>query len=726
MPPLRRALHTVRSATTLAPARPAYAAGLRAAIATVVPLAVAAAFAPTAGTWLSIGGFNGALSDRGGPYRSRAATMLVLMATSAVTIVLGTLAGGHIAAALPVTFAVALVASLARVWGAAGVSVGTASLSAFVIALALPGHSLEDALSRAELVVLGGGWAMVVALVLWPLRPYRPARLAIAAAYRALADHVDDVVRGIAAPAEGAETPAGSVRVRAALEDARVVLARMRRGRPGSSGRGERFVALSDIADRIFGHVVGVAENVETIPAALRDETAQRLLADALADVARGARRVADEVELEWADRVRRVPWDAAALRARAAELPEEAATHYRQAATLLERAAQYATAADAAAAESLRSGLDAPADVTRPAADEEETASPLATVRAILSPDSVILGYALRVAVVATAAVGLAALLELPRGYWITITVVVILQPYTGVTTHRALQRVLGTVLGGILTAGLGALFHDPRAVLALAFVFTAVCVALLPLNYAAFSVFLTPTFVLLAEAGAGDWHLAGTRVVNTLLGGLLALLGARLLWPSPEFTRLPGYMAAALRANRDYLRRAAELFEDRSEQASQTLRAARRDVGLATVNVDESFQRLLGEHGDDSATVASALTFIAYTRRLTAATAALALARHSIEGDVGASAHEPAEALDGFARAAASVLDDLAGAVTEHRAPAPLPDVLEARDESLPHLLQARMARIGRHVVMLHDAASRWAAGPGTGEFAVPRQAG
>ena len=86
-----------------------------------------------------------------------------------------------------------------------------------------------------------------------------------------------------------------------------------------------------------------------------------------------------------------------------------------------------------------------------------------------------------------------------------------------------------------------LGALFHDQRAILVLTFVFAASCVALLPVNYAAFSVFLTPTFVLLAEASAGDWNLAETRVLNTLLGGALALAGARFLWPSPERERFP-----------------------------------------------------------------------------------------------------------------------------------------------------------------------------------------
>ena len=82
--------------------------------------------------------------------------------------------------------------------------------------------------------------------------------------------------------------------------------------------------------------------------------------------------------------------------------------------------------------------------------------------------------------------------------------------------------------------------------------------CVALLPLNYGAYAVFGTPAFVLLAESSAGDWHLAGLRIVNTLIGGALALIGAQLLWPGEERNRLPELAATAIRANAEFLRRA------------------------------------------------------------------------------------------------------------------------------------------------------------------------
>src|SRR6476660_8230549 len=174
-------LEHIRAAAAIAPVRPAYAAGLRAAIATVVPLAVAQFYRDTGGTWMALAGFTGALADKGGPYHTRAATIGTLASVGAVAVALGTLAGPRHALAVPITFVVALACGLARAWGNAGASVGGSVLNLFVIALALPPATPEEALSRAGRILLGGLWAMLVALVLWPLRPYRPVRLAVAA-----------------------------------------------------------------------------------------------------------------------------------------------------------------------------------------------------------------------------------------------------------------------------------------------------------------------------------------------------------------------------------------------------------------------------------------------------------------------------------------------------------------------------------------------------------------
>jgi uncharacterized membrane protein YccC len=706
--PSTRALHTVRAATSLSAARPAYAAGVRAAIATVMPLVVDQLLRTGNGTWMSLGGFNVALADRGGPYRIRAATLSAVGLCCALAMMLGTLASNHIAIALPLTFAVALAASLARVWGVAGTSAGTAALTAYVVALAFPPASMTEVFARPAFAIVGGLWAMAIALVLWPLQPYKPARLAVGASYRALGDYAESVAQHIEAEAAGvrSELPAGSAIVRAALEASRAALTQGRRGRPGTSGREERLVVLAEVVDQLFGHVLAVADTTDSIGRAAHLLEADGAIAGALHGLIASVRLLAVAVEAERDAPSVVIEWSGARLRE--ALPPASDGRHdatieqYLQAAAILDRAAQYAgVAAQTVAA--LNEG-HAPAVSVRELVTEEleETVSPLATLRSVLAPDSVILRYALRVAVVTTVAVLLAALLDIKRGYWMTITVIVILQPYAGLTTQRALQRVLGTVVGAMLAAALGALFHDPRAILVLAFVFSAACVALLPVNYAAFSVFLTPTFVLLAETSAGDWHLAGTRVANTLLGGALALLGSRLLWPSPESSRLPGYVATSLRANRDYLRSVVDLYADRSQEAGAKIRESRRRTELATVNAEESFQRLLGEFDGTPTDLSPVMTFLTYTRRLTASVAALSLTRLTTAGTWRV-------ALVPFLDTATAVLDDLAASVADGRAPAPLPAVAPVDGEA-PLIVRARVDRLARQIRLLHDAIERW----------------
>jgi uncharacterized membrane protein YccC len=638
--------------------------------------------------------------------------MAAVTASGAGVVLLGTLAHDRLGLAVALVFVVALAAGLARVWGAAGVSIGGASLSTLVIALAEPATSVLEGFTRAGFAVVGGLGAMAIALVLWPLRPFRPARLAVAGGYDALADYADELARYNRSRSGGepAALPAGSAAVRGALEEGRAVLARMRRGRPGSSGREENLVVLGEGVDQIFGHLVAVGEMVDSIPASERVPAADDELTSVLEAAAATLRLLAVAVVAEKDAPTVAVDWSGDGLRERlnGANVGAEAYAHYAQAAAILDRAAQFASVGSVTV-EALRGGRHAP-HVTRAAAADVVPAppEPLLALRAVLAPGSLILRHALRLAVVASIAVAIAGSLHLKRGYWLTITVVVMLQPYTSATTNRALQRVLGTVLGAILTALLGALFHDPRAILVLSFLSAAACIALLPMNYAAYSIFLTPTFVLLAESAAGDWHLATTRVMNTLLGGALALAGARLLWPSPESRRLPGYMAAALLAMRDYLQRVTALFDDRSDRAGGELRAARRRIGLAAVNAEESFQRLVAEYNGPEGDLSPLMTFLTYTRRTAASIAALALARH-------AAPPGSASALEPFARRAESVLDDLAAAASERRRPAPLPILVQDAeiDRGAAPVLRARMERLARQIRLLHDALDRWAAG-------------
>ena len=720
--PLDAAARNVRAAAAVAPARPAYAAGMRAALATVVPLIAAQVFHLTGGTWMSLAGFSGALVDKGGAYRTRAAAIASLTGFGAIAVLVGAVASHQLPIAVLLTFAVAVICSLGRAWGNTGASVGGSVLNMFVISLAYPALGTTDALGRAGYVIVGGAWAALLALVLWPIRPYRPARLAVASCFRTLGDYVEQIVAGLESTNTATDDglPAGSLVVRGALEHAQATLATIRRGRPGESGRGERLLVLRETADRLFGTLLALVEAVAVIPASARTAERQAAIVGALRELARDLRELATRIEDEHQSGATTIGFSGDSLRDRLAGYGDGGTAglavtgeiawtdaQYAHAATLIDRCAQFAGVAAATTA-ALDGGPHAPVPVVVPEAEEAtEPRSPLAPIRSVLGHHSLVLRQALRVGLVCAAAVLLAGVLHLPRGYWVTITVVIILQPYTGATTVKAVQRTLGTVVGGVLTAALGALFHDPRAILVMSFVFAAVSVALLPINYAAFSVFLTPTFVLLAEASAGDWHLASVRVLNTFIGGALALAGARFLWPAPEWRRLPMYLAACLRTNRDYLRTVVNVFADRSDAAGRLIRARRRDAALAAINAEESFQRLLGEHDGSAESLAPAMTFLTYIRRFTVSIAALAVSRHDVDPDTATMLAQFADGATARLDLAAARLDPLAEPVTT---PPPAIHELKPADP----VVRARLTRLSRQLETLTTAASEVAASP------------
>jgi uncharacterized membrane protein YccC len=316
-------------------------------------------------------------------------------------------------------------------------------------------------------------------------------------------------------------------------------------------------------------------------------------------------------------------------------------------------------------------------------------------------------LRHALRVGVSATLAVALVRTIALPRGYWVTITVIILLQPYTPATLTKTLQRVGGTVVGGLVAALLVAALRDATLVLALAIVCAGLSAAILQLNYALYSFLITPTFVMLAEADGHDWHLAEVRMMNTLIGGLVAFMGARLLWPRPEQATFPVELARALAAENDYLSAVAQVVATQVPPPAPQLTAARRRLGLALNRADASYERLLAESGGAHAPAHEPMmALLLYTRRIGSTLSASASARHVAPADAYAAAFAR------FAESAHTLLAGLAVAVREQVEPPPLPSwsALVPEDDSL---VAARLGRLAQHLTVLHDAAKRYSQG-------------
>ncbi|MEO7113491.1 MAG: FUSC family protein [Polyangiaceae bacterium] len=667
--PFRLTSHA-RDALRLTPGRPAIALGVRAAIATMVPILAGMFFAAPDARWASIAGFSAVVVDKGGAYRTRATAMAAVTFGSTMAVLISGLTGSWWSAALfMLVFASA--GGLLRVLGPEMASVGTSS--AVMLALAVDARlSLSNAIDHVPYIVIGGGWAMVVSLLFWPIRVHRPGRIAVARVFDDLAEHGWQMARALTAgndEAWRAMLQRDHNQLRNSIETARAVLAATRRGNRGESGRGARLLVLFSMADQIFVALVAFADAVDDERRENHSAVATRLNAvavrlAALAVDIRNEEKVDPTKKLsdQKPDLTNRIDVIFARM-SRLLDLAHDVVATIHDDAPL--------PASDSAFAEAAQSFV--------------HRDSPFEGLRAAFSADSAIARHAARLGISAAVAVLTTRALGLQRGYWVTLTVIIVLQPYTPETLRKGMQRIAGTLAGGILAAAVVYFVRDEAVIFVLASILAAASVAVLQLNYALYAFFLTPTFVLLAEVSAGDFHLAKLRILDTVIGGAIAFLGARILWPSSEHRRFPTEMAAALRAGRELLDASVERYVIPARFDS-----ARRKFGIAINNADASFQRLLAEAGVAPVAMEPRMTLLLFARRLAGSCIRAATLGASEKG-------EP------FVRSSDDLLENLADCVARGIAPKPLPppDPLAPGDPNLE--------RIALQLRVLHDAALR-----------------
>jgi hypothetical protein len=115
---------------------------------------------------------------------------------------------------------------------------------------------------------------------------------------------------------------------------------------------------------------------------------------------------------------------------------------------------------------------------------------------------------------------------LNLPRGYWVVVSVLVVLRPEHEVTRRRGLDRLLGTLLGCGLAVGLVFLVRAAWLADVVIFLLMVGFFRLLPVAYGWSLAFFTPALVLgISLLEPGNWHWAANRAVDVVAGSLVAL---------------------------------------------------------------------------------------------------------------------------------------------------------------------------------------------------------
>jgi uncharacterized membrane protein YccC len=577
-------------------------AALRCTVGVAVPLVAGLAIGqPAIGVFGAIGAVSVGFGSFQGAYRSRAAVMLFAAVGMALSVFVGSLAGHSdltaIAAAALWGFGGGFIVAL----GPSASFVGLQSAVAVLIAGGFPAD-LRGAAGRAALVFGGGLVQTLLVVMIWPLRRFSAERRGLAAAYRSLAAYAAAIPAGVAAAPEphtfaGTPSPMADPHPFARSGDVLV------------------FQALLDEAERIRASLASLATQRRRLSQA--DESCASTLSEML-------RLGLNEI--------------AAALEE--GREPREAPGMW----TSLDRCAEqfsHATAVEALLGQ-LRAAWRTAGVMTAPSAPGDSgprharvvplrrrppVRDALITLRANLTLDSTACRHALRLSVTLAIATAIYRMLEMPRGYWMPLTALLVLKPEFHDTFARGIARIAGTLLGAAFATLIARTIQlGPQGLTVMVLGCVWAGYALVRASYAVFTVFITGYVVfLLMLAGVPELTAVTYRIEYTAAGGLLALV-LYALWPTWTGTEVRSALAGLLDSHSRYVEALLDAYAD-TRRADQQAISEIRDAGrLTRSNTEAIVERMLAEPaGSHSIAAPIALGLLAAIRRH--ALAALAL---------------------------------------------------------------------------------------------------
>jgi uncharacterized membrane protein YccC len=560
---------------------------LRNALAVASPLAIGMAMGnPLGAVAVTTGALNVSYSDGRDSYAQRGRRMLAWTVLGALAVFVGSVAGATNWAAVLLTFLWAFSAGLMISISTRAGDLGLNTLVSLIVFAARGETTLKGAFYTALLVLLGGLLQTGFALLFWPLRRYDPERRAVGGVYLALAQEVGPHL-----------DPLATTSLKAPSQEVQDTLAAL--GRDHSS-EGERFRMLFDQAERIrmsafllvrlrdelnradYKAANGQGDVVKCIDQIL--EAASRLLGG-VGQCLTSGESVTPEPEL-----LRQVNDLAKKVRSLDGGAPSSIAGNI---GSTVDALAGQLRAVTELASRAVPAGVEefARLEVARPW--KYQMRSWIASLRANLDPRSAFCRHAIRLAIWVSLGDAIGRAINGRRGYWIPMTIAVVLKPDFSSTFSRGFLRLAGTFAGLVLATVLYHVFPASALTqLLLVGTFTFLLRYIGPANYGVFSIAITGLIVfLIAATGISPGDVVLERGINTGIGGVIALI-AYSLWPTWERTQVSETLAEMLDACRVYFHAVVERF-GRSDvlvesELDETRRAWRRARPAAEASVD------------------------------------------------------------------------------------------------------------------------------------------
>jgi uncharacterized membrane protein YccC len=240
---------------------------------------------------------------------------------------------------------------------------------------------------------------------------------------------------------------------------------------------------------------------------------------------------------------------------------------------------------------------------------------------------NSPIFRFALRIAMAIT--VGLLVAEHLPyasHGYWIVLTIAIVLKPTFSMTKQRRSDRFAGTMIGCLLTACIVHFVHIAAVLLGFLFLTTVAVPSFIYVKYRYTAIAATMQILLqISMLAPSSTNVIGERIVDTVIGIVIATFFSFVL-PSWEYRALPQLIKNVLQANLRYIDAASDLLATAASD-DFIYRICRKRLLDSVAGLSSALTRMLDEPASKHRAVEDINLFIIQNYLIVAHVAALRL---------------------------------------------------------------------------------------------------
>lgn len=578
--------------------------GLRTTLSILIPgVALGMLGQLDAGLTVSLGALCISIIDSPGPVVHKRNGMLAGLALLPVVALLTGVVQAHLWLMGLEVGILSFVFTLFLVYGNRAASVGTAGLLLMILMMDRS-LTFPQLLRYAGLVTAGGVWYMLLSLLTYQIRPYRPAQQALGECVRSIADFLrlkaDFYRTGTSLDEDYRRLMTQQVTVSEKQDAVRELLFKTRQMIKESTGNGRRLVlTFVDVVD-LYEHITVTYYDYAAIRTRFGPSGVLEEVADLAEQMAAELENIGFAIQANHGYQSRaRLTSGLEKLKAHidALEDPRQPGHTLVLKKILVNLRNLNQRLQDIQAYFSVKpvARLSNELDLGRFVAHQRFGAEEL---RDHLTLSSGVFRHAVRMTLACLVGFVVAKVV-LPghHSYWILMTVTYMLKPAFSLTKQRNVQRVLGTLVGGVLGGVVLWLVHDKTALVGLLAVFMLTSFSFTRSNYIVAVTFMTPfVLILFSFLGLHYLQVVEERVIDTVTGCLLAFGAAYLLFPRWESDQLQDYMKEVLRANLRYLQTLTETLNG-SPVAVVDYKLARKQVYVSSANLAAAFQRMMSE---------------------------------------------------------------------------------------------------------------------------------